>query len=36
MKLEQECAKEIWLANARRKEYFFHIPYTEAELINLA
>ena len=34
--LTEDCAKEIWLANARRKEYFFHIPYTEAELINLA
>ena len=34
--LTKECVKEIWLANARRKEYFFHIPYTEAELINLS
>ena len=34
--LTEECVKEIWLANARRKEYFFHIPYTEAELINLS
>jgi hypothetical protein len=33
--LTEECAKEIWLANARRKEYFFHIPYTEAELVTL-
>lgn len=33
--LTKECAKEIWLANARRYEYFFHIPYTEAELVNL-
>ena len=34
--LTEDCVKEIWLANARRKEYFFHIPYTEAELINLS
>ena len=34
--LTEECVKEIWLVNARRKEYFFHIPYTEAELINLS
>jgi len=34
--LTKECAKEVWLANARRYEYFFHIPYTEAELVNIA
>ena len=34
--LTEDCVKEVWLANARRKEYFFHIPYTEAELINLS
>jgi hypothetical protein len=33
--LTKECAKEIWLANARRYEYFFHIPYGEAELVQL-
>jgi len=34
--LTEDCVKEVWLANARRKEYFFNIPYTEAELINLS
>ena len=34
--LTKECSKEIWLGNAKRYEYFFHIPYTEAELIKLA
>ena len=33
--LTEDCVKEIWLGNARRKEYFFHIPYTEAELVDL-
>ena len=33
--LTKECAKETWLANARRYEYFFHIPYGEAELVQL-
>ena len=33
--LNEDCAKEIWLANARRYEYFFHIPYGEAELIEV-
>jgi hypothetical protein len=33
--LTKECAKEIWLANARRYEHFFHIPYTEAELVEI-
>ena len=34
--LTEDCVKEVWLGNARRKEYFFNIPYTEAELINLS
>ena len=33
--LTKECAKEIWLSNAGRYEYFFNIPYQEAELVNL-
>jgi len=33
--LTDDCIKEIWLGNARRKEHFFHIPYTEAELVKL-
>ena len=33
--LTKECAKEIWLSNAGRYEHFFHIPYQEAELVNL-
>jgi hypothetical protein len=35
LQLTKECAKEIWLANARRYEYFFHIPYKEAELLDI-
>ena len=31
----KECIKEIWLGNVGRKEHFFHIPYGEAELVNL-
>ena len=34
--LTKECAKEIWLDNAKRYEHFFHIPYQEAELVNIA
>ena len=33
--LTKECAKEVWLSNAGRYEYFFNIPYQEAELVNL-
>jgi hypothetical protein len=33
--MTQECIKEIWLGNVGRKEHFFHIPYGEAELVNL-
>tara|TARA_B100000214_G_scaffold162957_1_gene116869 strand:- start:1224 stop:1736 length:513 start_codon:yes stop_codon:yes gene_type:complete len=33
--MTQECIKEIWLGNVGRKEHFFHIPYEEAELVNL-
>ena len=33
--LTDDSIKEIWLGNARRKEHFFHIPYTEAELVKL-
>jgi len=33
--LTKECAKEVWLTNARRYEHFFHIPYTEAELVEI-
>ena len=33
--LTKECVKEIWLSNAGRYEHFFHIPYQEAELVNL-
>ena len=33
--MTQECIKEVWLSNARRKEHFFHIPYEEAELVKL-
>jgi hypothetical protein len=30
-----ETVQEIYLSNARRYEYFFHIPYQEAELVQL-
>ena len=33
--LTNDSIKEIWLGNARRKEHFFHIPYVEAELVQL-
>jgi hypothetical protein len=33
--LTAERAKDTWLANAMRTEPFYHIPYKEAELIQL-
>ncbi len=33
--MTQDSIKEIWLSNAKRSEHFFHIPYTEAKLINI-
>jgi hypothetical protein len=30
-----ETVQEIYLSNARRYEHFFHIPYQEAELVQL-
>ena len=33
--MTQDSIKEIWLSNAKRNEHFFHIPYTEAELIDI-
>ena len=33
--LTEERAKDVWLANARRTEPFYHIPYQEAELVKL-
>jgi len=33
--MTQESIKEIWLGNVGRKEHFFHIPFEEAELVEL-
>ena len=30
-----ETVQEVYLSNARRYEHFFHIPYVEAELVQL-